>query len=261
MKLIMKKRLLLILVVSFACSPFVAICQYENAGDYLSYINKKSEQLTAKYLAYLSAVSHGKSARKVEKRRIEVVNSINETRYDIMGMPPWKGDRTLKDTTVAYLKILNSVFNEDYGKIVNMEEIAEQSYDAMEAYLLAQEKANEKLNQAAKKQHDMQKQFADKHGVKLIEGESELEAKMELASKVMGHYNEVYLIFFKCHKQEAYLLEAVNKNNINAIEQNINSLQSCTEAGLDKLKELKGYNNDATVIVAARNMLYFFRDE
>src|SRR5687767_3852496 len=260
MKIFIKAALLLLLPLIFF-KPFNAAAQYENAGEYMSHISNANSILTAKYLVYLSAVSHGKSARKVEKRRMEVLKAINDTRYDIMGMGSFKGDRTLKDTTVAYLKILNSVFNEDYGKIVNMEEIAEQSYDAMEAYLLAQEKANEKLNQAAKKQHDMQKQFADKHGVNLIEGESELEAKMELASKVMGHYNEVYLIFFKCHKQEAYLLEAVNKNNINAIEQNINSLQSCTEAGLDKLKELKGYNNDATVIVAARNMLYFFRDE
>jgi hypothetical protein len=50
-----------------------------------------------------------------------------------MGIAPWKGDRSFRDTTVAYLKLLYIVFNEDYGKIVNMEEIAEQSYDAMEA--------------------------------------------------------------------------------------------------------------------------------
>ena len=125
---------------------------FQNAGDYISYINKANEALTVKYLTYLSAVSHGKSARKVEKRRQEVVGAISDTRFNIAGMPPYKGDRTLKDTTVAYIKILYNVFNEDYGKIVNMEEIAEQSYDAMEAYLLAQDKAQEKLEQASERQ-------------------------------------------------------------------------------------------------------------
>ena len=135
----------------------------------MEHIGKANQALTEKYLVYLSGMSHGKSARKVEKRRLEVVNAISDTRYNIMGMPPYKGDRTLKDTTVAYLKILNSVFNEDYGKIVNMEEIAEQSYDLMEAYMLAQEKANEKLQQASVRQGEMQKQFAEKHNINLIE--------------------------------------------------------------------------------------------
>ena len=206
-------------------------------------------------------MSHGKSARKVEKRRLEVLQAISDTKFSIMGMPPYKGDRTLKDTTVAYLKILNSVFNEDYGKIVNMEEIAEQSYDLMEAYMLAQEKANEKLQQASDRQNEMQKQFAAKHNITLIESESASEAKMKIASAVMKHYDEVYLIFFKSYKQEAYLMEAVNQKNVNSIEQNVNSLQSFSEQGLEKLKDMKGYNNDASLIIACRNLLNFYKDE
>ncbi|HKO79361.1 MAG TPA: hypothetical protein VJU78_03160 [Chitinophagaceae bacterium] len=235
---------------------------FENAGQYMDHIGKANQALTEKYLVYLSGMSHGKSARKVEKRRLEVVQAINDTRFNIMGMPPFKGDRTLKDTTVAYLKILNNVFNEDYGKIVNMEEIAEQSYDLMEAYMLAQEKANEKLHQASLRQAEMQKRFAEKHNITLVDdGKSESEAKMEVAGNVMKHYNEVYLIFFKANKQEAYLMEAVNQKNINSIEQNINSLQNFAGQGLEKLKDLKGYNNDGSLIVACRNILNFYKDE
>ena len=234
---------------------------FENAGQYMDHITKANQVLTEKYLLYLSGMSHGKSARKVEKRRLEVLQAISDTKFSIMGMPPYKGDRTLKDTTVAYLKILNSVFNEDYGKIVNMEEIAEQSYDLMEAYMLAQEKANEKLQQASEKQNEMQKKFAAKNNITLIESESASEAKMKIASAVMKHYDEVYLIFFKSYKQEAYLMDAVNQKNVNSIEQNVNSLQSFSEQGLEKLKDLKGYNNDASLIIACRNLLNFYKDE
>lgn len=227
----------------------------------MEHIGKANQVLTEKYLLYLSGMSHGKSARKVEKRRLEVVKAISDTRYEIMGMPPYKGDRTLKDTTVAYLKILNSVFNEDYGKIVNMEEIAEQSYDLMEAYMLAQEKANEKLQQASVRQGEMQKQFAAKHNINMIESESVSDAKMKVAGNVMKHYNEVYLVFFKAYKQEAYLMDAVNQKNVNSIEQNINSLQNFSEQGLEKLKDLKGYNNDGSLIIACRNILNFYKDE
>src|SRR5882724_3987898 len=227
----------------------------------MDYISKANNALTEKYLVYLSGMSHGKSARKVEKRRLEVVDAISNTRYSIVGMPPFKGDRTLLDTTVAFLKILNSVFNEDYGKIVNMEDIAEQSYDAMEAYMLAKEKANEKLMQASAKQHEMQKKFAAAHNITLIESETETGTKMKTASEVMKHYNDVYLVFFKSYKQEAYLVEALTQKNVNAIEQNINSLQTFSENGLAKLKELKGYGGDGSVIIACRNMLNFYTDE
>ena len=256
-----KKMVFCISVFLLGFSLYSSTQSFDNAGQYIEYINTANSTLTAKYLAYLSAVSHGKSARKVEKRRIEVVNSINDTKYSVMGMPPWKGDKTLKDTTVAYLKILNSVFNDDYGKIVNMEEIAEQSYDGMEAYMLAQEKAYEKLDEASKKQQEMQKKFAAKNNVNLIEASSELDTKSKTANQVLKHSNDVYLVFFKSYKQEGYLIEAMNQKKLVSMEQNINSLEKFAEEGLGKLKNLKGYNNDASLIAACRNMLNFYKTE
>jgi hypothetical protein len=234
---------------------------FETAGEYIDYINKANDALTEKYLTYLSAVSHGKSARKVEKRRGEVLNAINDTRFNIMGMPPFKKDRTLKDTTVAYLKILNYIFNDQYGKIVNMEEIAEQSYDAMEAYLLAQERAQEKLEEASQKQHETLRQFASKNNVNLVEAENKVSEKMKTANEVIKHGDEVYLIFFKCYKQEAYLVEAMNRKNLVSIEQNNSSLQKFADEGLVKLKGLAGYSNDPSLITACTDLMNFYKME
>jgi hypothetical protein len=256
------QKIILFIPVLFLCFALRSNAQtYETAVQYLDYINKLNADLSAKYLFYLSAVSHGKSARKVEKRRLEVVNAISDTKFEVMAMPPWKGDKTLKDTTIAHLKILNIVFNEDYGKIVNMEEIAEQSYDAMEAYMLAQEKAQEKLAEASERQHNMQKVFAAKNNITLVDGESELESKSKIVNAVMDHCNDVYLAFFKAYKQEAYLMEAVNKKNLVSIEQNINAMEKFAGEGLDKIKKLKGYNNDGSLIVACRNALLFYKAE
>ena len=234
---------------------------FENAAEYIDYISKANSKLTETYLVYLSAVSHGKSARKVEKKRQEVLNEISNTRFTVMGMPPYKGDKSLKDTTVAYLKILNYIFNDQYGKIVNMEEIAEQSYDAMEAYLLAQEKAQEKLHEASAKQHETLKQFAAKNNVNLVASQDELEAKMKIANGLMEHTDAVYLVFYKCYRQEAYLMEAINKKNLVSIEQNNNALQKFAEEGLEKLKAMKGFNNDASLIAACTDLMNFYKSE
>ena len=252
--------LLVLLFITFTANPSRAQA-FEDAGQYIDYIGKHNQDLTLTYLSYISAVAHNKSARKVEKRRQEVLDKIYYTRTTINSMSPWKGDRTYKDTTVAYLKILETVFREDYGKIVNMEEIAEQSYDAMEAYMLAQEKAEEKLEEARVRQHETTKRFAKKNNVNLIEGESDISIKGEKASEVTKHHNEVYLIFFKPYKQEAYLLEAAEKGNLVALEQNINSLGKIATENLEKLKTIKPLNGDGTMIVATREALFFYQSE
>lgn len=225
----------------------------------MDHIGKVNEDMTVRYLVYLSAVSHGKSARKVEKRRVEVVNAISDSRYAIMGMPPWKGDKSYRDSSSGYLKMLYNVFNEDYGKIVNMEEIAEQSYDAMEAYLLAQEKAQEKLSEAHDRLREAQKQFAAKNNINLLTNESEIDRKARIVNEVMDHCNAVYLVFFKCYKQEAYLMDAISKKNLVSIEQNISSLKKFADEGDDKLKKLKGYNGDNSLIAIGMKMMDYYR--
>ena len=256
----MKNKFCVVLVFLVLLLPELKAQEFENAGDYMGYIGKANNELTATYLSYLSAVAHNR-ARKAEKRRLDVVNAITDTRYKIQGMPPWKGDKSYRDTAIAYLKILNNVFNEDYAKIVNLEEIAEQSYDAMEAYMLAQQKAGEKLRDAAKRQQEAQKTFAAKHNVTLVDVETNLDRKGKEASALTKHYDDVYLVFFKPYKQEAYLMEAVNKKNIIAIEENRNSMLKFSEEGLQKLKGLKGYNNDPSLIVACRQVLDFYKKE
>ena len=247
-------------MISLLVSQNINSQEFQDVGKYMEYISSANEQLSATYLSYLSAVAHN-SARKAEKRRQDVVNAISDTRFKIQGMPPWKGDRSYRDTTVAYLKIVNSVFNEDYAKIVNMEEIAEQSYDAMEAYMLAQEKATEKLQEAALRQHQMQTNFAGKYNVTVVNTETSVDQKSKVASALMKHYDEVYLIFFKTYKQEGYLIEAVNKKNLIAIEENNNAMKKFAEDGLQKLKSLNGYNNDPSLILACRQVQEFYKSE
>ncbi|MBK7290785.1 MAG: hypothetical protein IPI78_11540 [Chitinophagaceae bacterium] len=259
MKTILRNLLLAVLILLMQTTAAKAQA-FDDAGQYMDHISKANEKLTAVYLSYTSALAH-KNARKQEKRRSDVLNAIIDTKAIIMGMPPWKGDRSYKDSTAAYLKLLNIVFNEDYAKIVNMEEIAEQSYDAMEAYLLAQEKADEKLEEARVRQHNGSLSFAKKNNINLIEGESEIGRKSKIVSDLNKHCNDVYLVFFKPYKQEMYLLDALQKGNLIAIEQNINSLEKFTKEGEEKLKTFEGFNSDPSLIAACQEALVFYQSE
>ncbi len=229
-------------------------------GGYLSVINEKIREVNITYMAYLSAVSHGKSARKVEKLREKTVNIIYDARTQIMSTVAYKGDKSLRDATVAYLKTCYNVFNEDYHKIVNMEEIAEQSYDAMEAYLLAQEKAGEKLEEANNLRSKTQKEFAQKYNITLSEGKDELDLKVEKSDRVTEYSNKLFLIFFKSNKQEMYLTDAINRKDINGIEQNRNALLNYSNEGLKKLSSVEPFDGDVSLIDACRRSLEFYKE-
>ena len=102
------------------------------------------------------------------------------------------------------------------------------------------------------------KAFAEKHGVTLIESKDQLGKKMEIASEVIKYYNQIYLVFFKSYKQEAYMLDAVQKADVNGVEQNKTSLNQFAKEGLEKLKEFKPYNNDGSIIAACNELLKFY---
>ncbi len=154
------------------------------------------------------------------------------------------------------------MLKEDFDKILDMEDIAEQSYDAMEAYLLAKEKANDKLDEAFKTLLEGQKAFCEKNNINLLDAVSDKkDEKIEKASNTLSYYNEVYLIFFKVYKQEMYVLDALSRNDVSAFEQNNITMESDARAAIEKLKTMQGYEGDASLITAAKDIMNFYLRE
>ncbi len=249
------------LLVFNSFAPQASGQTFASGGEYMNFIATQYRQITNDFLSYTSAVAHGKNARKIEARRKGLLTTVTEARRNIAKMPAYKTDKSLRDSVNAFLKISYNILNEDYGKIVNLEEVAEQSYDGMEAYFLAQELADKKLKEANARLNLTEKAFAAKHEVNLIEQEDDLSKKIQKANQV-GEYNrKVYLVFFKSFKQEAYLLDAMQKKDLNAIEQNRNSLAKVSEEGLTKLNSMKPFLDDASLLNSCRQVLAFHKEE
>jgi hypothetical protein len=233
----------------------------QDAHAYLSAIGNQFYEISNARMSYTSAASHGKSARKVEKRRTELINSIKTAEAAVRKMKPFNGSVAYRDSVVSYLKLNRIVITEDYGKIVDLEEIAEQSYDAMEAYMLAKEKAEEKLDTAFSNVFVQQKLFAATNDITLVASDSKLSQKLRTSGKVIQYYNPVYLIFFKSYKDEGYIMDAVNRNDINAMEQTKNALLASAENGLKQLQSISSFRGDASLKAACQQILAFYKME
>ena len=254
---ILRVTTLLMLCVSMALHAQDA----NDAGSYLGFIGAQYKEVAQSMMRYSSAAAHGKGARKVEKRRQELLMQIKETERNVRRMKPFHGETRLRDSVVSYFNLCYHVLNEDYGKILNMEDIAEQSYDLMEAYLLAKEKAEEKLDDAGSRAGDEYAAFATANHIKLIEGDSKLSEKMKVVSRVNAYYNQLYLIQFKSFKDEVYFLDAFSRGDVSAMEQSIAALKSSSADGLAKLVAIPNYNGDASIRNSCQELLKFYQRE
>lgn len=230
--------------------------------EHMRYLSEREAELQKNYLSYMSEVAHGQRARKMEKRRQELIVSIQQAIRDGGKLKPYKGDASLRTAFVDYWNILLLVFKEDYHKIVDMQEVAEQSYDMMEALMLAQEKVDEKLSSAYDKIPVAYEAFAAKHNVTLTEGEeSKVAKKLNKVSKVNVYVNHLFLIYFKSAVQENNLAAAMNAKDINAVEQTRNALATYAQEGLTRLDTVKPLNGDGSLINACRKALQFHKAE
>jgi hypothetical protein len=263
----MSKKDLLNGFLTFICFIFLGISKpiqaqdFNNAIEYMDYISVEFDKISKDTWNYTSAASHGKKAKKVDNLRKEVINTVYDAIKKIEKMPKFNEDASLRDSMVSYLKLNYNVLKHDYEKIMDLEEISEQSYDMMEAYLKAQEIADMKLELAGNMIEAQQQIFADKHQVNLIYAEDKISNKLKEAHIVYDYYNIVYLFFFKSYKQEAYMLEALNKNDLNGIEQNNNALLNFSKDGLSKIDTLPPFKGDLSLKNAANQILIFYVNE
>jgi hypothetical protein len=232
----------------------------ENAGDYMTQIAGARVEMDQKYMAYISAAAHSRRARKVEKLRAQTLESIDDSKSKTMGLPKYKGDNSLRQSSIDYIQFCYRIFNDDYSKIVNMEEIADQSVDQMQAYLLLEEKTAEKLEEASAKLSRAEKDFAGKYSVTLVESKNELYDKMVSAGEINRYCDKLYILFFKCNWEDGQLFNALNSHKINDAEQARNALIHFAEEGLKALNSdsLRDFKGNSGLKNACRQALEFY---
>lgn len=251
------------LLLSFVAIVFLSVPasaqNLENPGEYMTAMVKARGDMDSKYMQYMSAAAHGRRARKVEKLRQEVLDNITNSRYKTTDLPIYKGDNSLRQSSIDYIQLCYTIFNEDYKKIINMEELAEQSVDEMQAYLLLQQKIEEKLHDGYAVLDKVTHDFAAKYNVTLTAEQSPLGNKLEETGKVNGYTNTIYLIFFKCNWEDNQMVKAMNDQKVNDAEQARNALLGFANEGLKAIDTVKPFEGDASLITACKHALGFYK--
>ncbi|HEY4935869.1 MAG TPA: hypothetical protein VII44_04780 [Puia sp.] len=254
------RRYFYFLLFTFYFSSGTRAQVIENAGDYMTAMSNAQVVMDQKYMAYVSASAHSRRTRKIEKLRIQALESINNAKYKTIDLPKYKGDNSLRQASIDYIQFCYRIFNEDFSKIVNMEEIAEQSVDQMQAFLFLEEKTSEKLQEANENLAKAEKEFAAKYKVNLVNSKNELTDKMGTAGKVNSYTDKIYIIFFKCNWEDGQLFNALNAHKLNDAEQARNSLIGFAKEGLEALQadSLRTFQGNPSLSAGCRAALQFY---
>ncbi len=256
----MKSKLTIILFI-FTVTILQAQ-EFKTPIDYLNYIGKETNIISKSTWKYTSTVAHSKSARRVDATRKALVKSIQNATKKIEALKDgYKGDIEYRDQMLAYLSISEKQINQEYDKIIDMQEVAEQSYDFMEAYIMARDLVNQKINAEVDKLNANQKSFGAKYDIKILEDTSELGQKMKISGEVFDNHTQLYLIFFKVYITESNLMKAVAAKDLNAIQQNANALEQYSTEGIEKLKTFVQYKKDLSLVNATKKALEFYKKE
>ncbi|WP_412476342.1 LIC11966 family surface protein [Flavobacterium sp. TBRC 19031] len=256
----MKKQWLYTLL--FFVSVNLNAQEFKTPVDYLNYIGKEQENISRSMWKYTSAVAHSKSARRIDNTRKLLVKSIQTASKKIAALKDgYKGDTEYRNQILEYLSISEKNINEEYDKIIDMQEVAEQSYDAMEAYIMTRDLVNKKIDTENEKAELAQKNFCSKYNITLSENTSELGKKIKISNEVFAYHTELYLIFFKANVTDLYLSNAIEKNDIGGIQQNAATLIQYADEGLEKLKSIKPFGTDNSMVLITKKALEFYKKQ
>ncbi|MFM2213010.1 MAG: hypothetical protein RL427_273 [Bacteroidota bacterium] len=249
-------------IILFLLSLSIHAQEFKTPVDYLSYMGKEQDNTTKSMWKYTLAVAHSKNARKIDNTRKQLIKSIQTASKKISTLKDgYKGDVEYRNKVVDFLSISEKSINEEYDKIIDMQEVAEQSYDAMEAYIMMRDKVNEKIDSEFQKVNLAQKEFALKYHITLNEDTSEIGKKMKISNEVFDYHTQLYLLFFKANITDLNLSAAIEKKDIGTIQQNNNALTQYAEEGLEKLKTLKPFGGDNTMVIATKKALEYYKKQ
>jgi hypothetical protein len=250
------KRLLSIILI-FSCLAFAKAQQFENMQEYLNFMDETYSDIAKRQWKLTKAVAHSKKERKIERRKSQLLKTIDKAIEDVRGAGTVGGDE-FKEETLRLLQFRKDMLNEEFAKVIDMQEIASQSYDAMEAFILAQEALDDKNREVQESYSKVVEAFAEKNNINFVENENDLGKKMRIASEVFDFKNELYLFYFKAYINEVYLFESLAKGDINGIQQNFNVLKEEAAIAINKLENHEGFNNNKALPKKIANKMETF---
>lgn len=241
------KNILLLTFLFFTWNASAQMSQIEKADNYLEKIGTQFQNIRAQQLSYQSAVAHSKKKRQIEEERRELNKSQLVAKSVISKMACFDDDCALRDTVLYCLDISYKAYKEEYDKIIDMEEQAEKSYDAMELMMNIQNEVDNKINLAYDSYSRIWMNFANKYGIKILEDKSKEAQKSKSNTETNTYLNDLFLKNYRIRVQENVFFNALSTKDVATMQLCINSMNENIDKTIAEIQNTPDFKKDLTV--------------
>lgn len=208
------------LLAALAARPAAAQTPAADPGAYNNAIVAEQVDLIKKNLRYISKAAHSENDRKIENRRLEVVEQNKVALAKLQHMVPFKGNDEFRLAAIKAFKTTLEVYSADFKKVNALASTRSESFENMQRFFDAQEAANKKLAVVDDSVDAAQQRFAKAHGFTFsaTRESARLTAYAKAVNEVNHYQHEVFLPFFRLQKVTARLTDALNAQDAAAFE-------------------------------------------
>lgn len=230
----------------------------DEALKYLEEISEEYEQVVRAQWQYAQAVVEGGA---FDREKEKLISSITSAIGRITNIPPYRRDRALRDSVLAFLELNRKMIREDYTQLADLEIMENKTYEELDEYLFAQENAYDRLGKLSESLRKEEEKFARKHGIRLVKRDDKFARKLLLMNEMFSYYNRVYLQFYKSYSQELVVFRTIQEQDPEKIQEELTQLSANAKAGIRQLKQTGGYKGDRSMYEAAQESLQFYQQE
>lgn len=218
----------------------------KNPGDYNNYIMKEMTEAVRKNFEYISFTVHSEAYDLMEGKRGEVIDQIKTSKEKISQMPAFEGDTHLRDAALNALDEYENAFALDYKEIIGLKKKSKDSYEAMEAYFKAEDRAEDKVNKATIQLRKAQQSYASKNNMSIAESKSHdaLEEKMQNVKEVNAYWRDIFITYFKVSKEYDRMWDVLEDQKAGPLENQRHAVEKITQQTLEELHKKSAYKGD-----------------
>jgi|GEM_PF-4671105 len=251
-------RLLLLLLLT--CLGYCSAYAQQSPVEYNNSIVREIDPVQSASALYLDAATHGRNAADANAKLAAMVKAIDLARNHVAAIAPYKGYTALRDSVVRYLN-LGYTAASGFSGVLSEQDMLALPYEKAKTYMETSDILNDKLTMVNKRIKKEQARFAEKNGFSIETEPKPLDEKLQEVKRVFAYYHSVFLVFFKCNKQEINFVDTLNDGNPKSLEQIRSILQRYTEEGLRRIDTFHAYHNDASLLTASKEALQFYETE
>lgn len=227
--------------------------------EFHNFLAEEQNKITLLHMDYVSYSVHSDDYLATEKLRLEVIQQLESSRKKIEGITASKGDEKLKTVSLEVLNLYYETFTIELNEANLLKKDSRSSFEAMEKYFKAQDKAEAKLDHATTKFEIAQENFARKHKLKMAETDARASRKLRRIGEVNDYTRMLFLMYFKVSKSNASFRDALKDQKAHLMEKYRRELLGNASEVIAQLKSQKDFYGDKKTLESTKTLIRFYQ--